>query len=159
MENTKNVKNTMPRMEHYLSAKSKKKNIGEFDALFSISQKIALVSMTLAALWATLSIVIATLMNLQSNFALFVFGFMTVLAWILIPLYFKRKKGGYVLGIILLILGLFGLFASPGNPAWYTFVNPVSIVKELTFVINSIFGIYFSYRSFIEMLRGEAHNG
>jgi len=117
----------------------------------STSQKIALVTMTFAALWAALSIVIATLMNLQSKFALTIFGFMTILAWILIPLYLKRKKGAYVLGIGLLILGLFGLFASPGNPAWYTFVNPVSIVKELSFNINSIFGVYFSYKSFREV--------
>ena len=107
--------------------------------------------MIFAAIWALLSLIIAIDMGLQSPFALAIFGIMTILAWILIPLYIKKIKAGFVLGIILLILGLGGLFASPGDPLWYTFTNPISIVKELSFVIDAIAGIYFSYRSHGEL--------
>lgn len=123
--------------------------------MFTKNQKIALVTMTFAAFWATASIVIATLMGLQSIFALAIFGFMTLLAWILVPLYFERRNWGYVLEIVLLILGLAGLFASPSNPSWYTFTNPISIVKELSFVIDSIAGVFFSYKSLREILCGD----
>jgi hypothetical protein len=159
MENIMNAKNITLRIAHYLSIRSKKKSEGASNSLFTTSQKLALVTVTFAALWATLSLVMATLMDLQSTFALTIFGFMTLLAWILIPLYFKRKKAGYILGTVLLILGLFGLFASPGNPAWYTSTNPISIVKELSFFIDSISGVYFSYKSFREVSCGDAFYG
>lgn len=68
--------------------------------------------------------------GLQSTFALAIFGIMTFIAWIPVPLYVKRIKSAFILGIILLIFGLVGLFASPGNPPWYSFTNPISIAKE-----------------------------
>ena len=80
-----------------------------------------------------------------------VFAVMTIIAWVLVPLYFKRLKATYVLGAVFLVLGLVGLFASPSDPPWYTFTNPISIVKELSFVIDSLMGIYFSVKSFAEI--------
>jgi uncharacterized membrane protein len=118
---------------------------------YSFNQKAAIVTVFFAAIWAFLSLIIAYDMGLQSSFALAVFVVMTLLAWILIPLYIKRIKVGFVMGIFLLILGLLGLFASPGDPAWYTFTNPISIVKEMSFVIDSVAGIYFSYKSYKEL--------
>lgn len=118
---------------------------------YTLNQKGAVFTVIFAAIWALLSLIIAIDMRLQSTFALAIFGIMTILAWVLIPLYIKKIKAGFVLGIILLILGLGGLFASPGNPPWYTFTNPISIVKELSFVIDAIAGIYFSYRSHGEL--------
>lgn len=111
---------------------------------YTLNQKGAIITELFAAIWALLSMVIAINMGLQSRFALAIFGIMTFFAWILVPLYVKRIKSAFILGIILLIFGLVGLFASPGNPPWYSFTNPISIVKELLFVIDSVFGIYFS---------------
>lgn len=118
---------------------------------FSLNQKVAIITEFFAAIWAIISLFIAYDMGLQSIYALAIFGIMTILAWLLIPLYFRRVKIGYIIGIILLFIGLIGLFASPGNPAWYTFTNPISIVKETTFVIDSILGIFFSYKSYKEL--------
>jgi hypothetical protein len=109
------------------------------------------VTVTLAAVWALLSMIIAIEMELQSTIALAIFGVRTIIAWVLVPLYFKRVKAAYVLGAVLLVLGSVGLVASPGNPAWYTFTNPISIVKEFSFVIDSLMGIYFSVKSFAEI--------
>lgn len=153
------AKNITLRIEHCLSVRRREKGMVMPNAVFTTNQKIALATVTFAALWAALSLVIATLMGLQSIFALAIFGFMTLLAWILIPLHFKRRRAAYILGIVLLALGLFGLFASPGNPPGYTFVNPISITKELSFVIDSIAGIYFSYKSFREIACGDTFNG
>lgn len=118
---------------------------------YSLNQKMAVVTVTFAAVWALLSMIIAIDMGLQSPIALAIFGVMTVIAWVLVPLYIKRIKSAYVLGVILLVLGLGGLFASPGDPPWYTFTVPISIVKELSFVIDSLIGIYFSFKSFVEI--------
>ncbi len=118
---------------------------------FTLNQKGAVVTVTIAAVWALLSMIIAIDMGLQSTFALTIFAVMTIIAWILVPLYVKRIKAAYFLGVVLLILGLGGLFASPGDPAWYTFTVPISIIKELSFVIDSLVGIYFSVKSFGEI--------
>ncbi|UCF59257.1 MAG: hypothetical protein JSV15_02265 [Candidatus Bathyarchaeota archaeon] len=118
---------------------------------FTLNQKGAVVTVTIAAVWALLSMIIAIDMGLQSTFALTIFAAMTIIAWILIPLYVRRIKAAYFLGVVLLILGLGGLFASPGDPAWYTFTVPISIIKELSFVIDSLVGIYFSVKSFGEI--------
>lgn len=118
---------------------------------FTLNQKGAVVTVTIAAVWALLSMIIAIDMGLQSTFALTIFAVMTIIAWILVPLYVKRIKAAYFLGVVLLILGLGGLFASPGDPPWYTFTVPISIIKELSFVIDSLVGIYFSVKSFREI--------
>lgn len=117
---------------------------------YSLNQKGAIVTVTFAAVWALLSMIIAIDMGLQSPIALAIFGVMTIIAWVLVPLYIKKGRAAYVLGVVLLVLGLGGLFASPGDPPWYTFTVPISIVKELSFVIDSLVGIYFSIRSFVE---------
>ncbi len=117
---------------------------------YTLNQKGAVVTVSFAAIWALVSMIIAVDMGLQSPIALAIFGVMTLIAWILVPLYIKRIKRAYVLGVVLLVFGLGGLFASPGDPPWYTFTNPISIVKELSFVIDSLVGIYFSVKSFGE---------
>jgi len=118
---------------------------------YTLNQKGAVATVFFAAIWALVSMIIAVDMGLQSPIALAIFAVMTLFAWILVPLYFKKMKVGFVFGIILLVLGLGGLFASPGNPPWYTFTNPISIVKELSFVVDSLAGIYFSYKSYKEL--------
>ncbi len=118
---------------------------------YTFNQKGAVVTVAFAAIWALLSMIIAIEMELQSAFALVIFGIMTIIAWVLITLYIKKSKPAFILGIVLLILGLTGLFASPGDPPWYTFTNPISIIKEFLFVIDSLAGIYFSFKSFREL--------
>ena len=115
---------------------------------YTFNQKGAIVAVFFAAVWALLSMIIAIDMGLQSSFTLVIFGIMTVIAWVLVPLYLKKSKPAFILGIILLILGLIGLFASPGDPPWYTFTNPISVIKEMMFVLDSIAGIYFSYKAY-----------
>ena len=90
-----------------------------------------LITLIGSASWALISVVIASILNLQLPFALIVFSIMTLVAWILIPLYIKKIKPAFMLGIILLIFGLIELVASPGNSPWHTFTNPISIVSYL----------------------------
>ena len=120
---------------------------------YTSNQKGAIATLIFAALWALISLGIATMMGLQSASALAVFAIMTLITWILIPLYLKKIKPAFIVGIIVLVIGLIGLFAAPGNPPWYTFTNPVSIVKELSFVLVGLACIYFSYKSYRELSR------
>lgn len=117
---------------------------------YTLNQKGAILTLLFAAIWALVSMGIAIAMELQSVFALVVFAVLTLVAWILVPFYVKKIKVAFIFGIILLISGLIGLFASPGTPPWYTFTNPISIIKELSFVLDALFGIYFSYKSLRE---------
>ena len=87
----------------------------------------AIVTLVIAAVWATVSLFIAVDMGLQSTFALIIFVIMTLMVWILIPFYVKKNRNSFIIGIVLLVAGLAGLFASPGEPPWYTFSNPVSV--------------------------------
>ena len=110
----------------------------------SLFHRGAVVALVIAAIWASLSLFIAVDMGLQSTFALTIFVVMTLIVWILVPFYVKKNRSSFIVGTILLIAGLAGLFASPGDPPWYTFSNPVSVVKELIFVVDVFFGVYFS---------------
>ena len=78
--------------------------------------KGSIITLVIAAVWATLSLVIAVEMGLQSAFALIVFVVMTLMVWFLVPLYIKKNRTSFLIGIILLVAGLAGLFASPGDP-------------------------------------------
>jgi len=77
-----------------------------------------------------------------------VFEIMVLVVWMLIPLYLKKIKPAFIVGIIVVVMGLITLVASPGTPPWYTFTNPVSVVKELLFVLDTLACIYFSYKSY-----------
>ena len=104
----------------------------------------AVVTLVIAAIWATVSLFIAVDMGLQSTSASIIFVIMTLMVWILVPFYVKKNRNSFIIGTLLLIAGLAGLFASPGNPPWYTFSNPISVVKELILVVDVFFGVYFS---------------
>jgi positive regulator of sigma E activity len=66
----------------------------------------------LLQVWATVSLLIAVDMGLQSTFALIIFVLMTLMVWILIPCYVRKVRHSYIFGTILLVAGLAGLFAS-----------------------------------------------
>ena len=102
--------------------------------------KGAVVALVIAAIWAIVSLFIAVDMGLQSTFALIVFVVMTLMVWIMVPFYVKKIRSSFIVGTILLIAGLVGLIASPGDPPWYTFSSPVSVVKEFIFVVDVFFG-------------------
>ena len=119
----------------------------------------AVVTFVVAAIWATVSLFIAVDMGLQSTFALIIFVVMTLMVWILVPFYVKKNRSSFIVGTLLLIAGLAGLFASPGDPPWYTFSNPVSVVKELIFVVDVFFGVYFSLGYYLLLGRNRKNLG
>ena len=82
----------------------------------AILYKGSVVTLVIAAVWATVSLFIAVEMGLQSAFALIVFVVMTLMVWVLVPFYVKKNRNAFIIGIVLLIAGLTGLFASPGDP-------------------------------------------
>lgn len=74
---------------------------------------------------------------------------MTLMVWFLVPFYVKKNRTSFVIGFVLLVAGLVGLFASPGDPPWYTFSNIVSVFKELIFVVDVFLGVFFSLKCYL----------
>ena len=118
---------------------------------YTSNQKGAIATFLFAALWGLISLGIAVMMGLQSASALTVFAIMDLVAWILVLLCLKKIRPAFIVGIIVLVLGLIGLVASPGTPPWYTFTNSVSVVKEVSFILVGLACIYFSYKSYREL--------
>jgi len=115
----------------------------------TLFHKGSVATLVIAAIWATVSLFIAVDMGLQSTFALIIFVVMTLMVWVLVPFYVKKNRNAFIIGIVLLVAGLAGLFASPGDPPWYTFSNPISVVKELIFVVDVFLGVYFSLKYYL----------
>ncbi|MEM4251815.1 MAG: hypothetical protein QW828_08280, partial [Candidatus Bathyarchaeia archaeon] len=87
----------------------------------------------------------------QTASALTVFAILTIIAWILVPLYVKRVRWAYIVGIIVIIIALVGLVAMPGTPSWYAFTTPVYNFSFVVFYLVMLAGIYFSYKSYKEL--------
>ena len=87
----------------------------------------------------------------QPPSALMAFVVMIIIAWLLVPLYAKRIKWSYIVGIIIMVIALVGLAVDPGTPPWYAFGAPVYDFSFVIFYLNTLAGLYFSYRSYKEL--------
>jgi hypothetical protein len=72
-------------------------------------------------------------------------------AWILLPLYVKKVKWSFLVGIIYIIVAIVGITAMPSALPWYTFVTPVYSASYIVFCIIGLALIYFSYTSYKEL--------
>ena len=117
----------------------------------SVSQTGALATVLATSLWALTALGAAIAGGRQTASALTVFAILTAIAWILVPLYAKRIKWGYIVGIIVIITALVGLLAMPGTPPWYAFTAPVYNFSFVVFYLVMLAGIYFSYKSYKEL--------
>jgi hypothetical protein len=82
---------------------------------------------------------------------LVVFGVLVLIAWILLPLYIKRVRPAFVLGIVAWVIALVGIAAAPGTPPWYAFPSPVYDFAVVVFYLVALAGIYFSYACYREL--------
>ena len=77
------------------------------------------------------------------------FGIIILIGWILLPLIIKLVRPAFIIGILNWIVALVGLSTS-GSP-WYTFTAPLFHLSYLVMYLASIAGIYFSYKSYMEL--------
>ena len=118
---------------------------------YSVSQTGALATVLAASLWALTALGTAIMGGRQTASALTVFAILTAIAWIMVPLYAKRVKWAYVMGIIVIIIALVRLLVTPGTPPWYAFTAPVYNFSFVAFYLVMLAGIYFSYKSYKEL--------
>jgi uncharacterized oligopeptide transporter (OPT) family protein len=72
-------------------------------------------------------------------------------AWVLVPLYIKRVKWSFIVGILFIAIAMIGITAMPASLPWYSFVTPVYSVSFLVFYLVALALIYFSYASYKEL--------
>jgi hypothetical protein len=118
---------------------------------YSSSQTGAIAAVLASSLWALTALGASIMVGRQTGAALTVFAILTVIAWILVPLYAKRVRWAYVVGIVIIIIALVGLLAMPGTPPWYIFSDPVYNFSFVVFYLVMLAGIYFSYKSYKEV--------
>ncbi|MBS7622935.1 hypothetical protein KEJ39_04570, partial [Candidatus Bathyarchaeota archaeon] len=94
-------------------------------ATYSSSQTGAVAAILASSLWGLTALGAAIMEGRQTATALTVFAILTVIAWIMVPLYAKRVRWAYIVGIVIIIIALVGLLAMPGTPPWYMFSAPV----------------------------------
>ena len=121
------------------------------ETTYSVSQTGALATVLATSLWALTALGTAIMGGRQTASALTVFAILTAIAWIMVPLYAKRIKWAYIVGIIVIITALVGLLAMPGTPPWYAFTAPVYNFSFVVFYLVTLAGIYFSYKSYQEL--------
>jgi hypothetical protein len=118
---------------------------------YTFYQAGAFACLLASALWAVTSLGAAINQDNLTISAVNIFTILTVIGWILLPLYALKVKWGYIIGIIVWILALVGLLAMPGTTPWYTFSFPVYNLSFVLFYLIGLDGIYCSYRSYKEV--------
>ncbi|MCX6660728.1 MAG: hypothetical protein NTX81_10240 [Candidatus Bathyarchaeota archaeon] len=121
------------------------------ETTYSVSQTGAIATVLATSLWALTALGTAIMVGRQTATSLTVFAILTAISWILVPLYAKRVKRAYIVGIIVIIIALVGLLAMPGTPPWYAFTAPVYNFSFVAFYLVMLAGIYFSYKSYKEL--------
>ena len=118
---------------------------------YTCNQTSAIAALLASALWslAALGAVITT--GGLSPTAIIVFGIMTIIAWILVPLYFKLVKPAFIVGTVVIVSALIGLLAMPGTPPWYAFTTPLYNFSFVVFYIVMLAGLYYSYKTYKEL--------
>lgn len=88
---------------------------------------------------------------METGFA--IYGILIVVAWILVALYWRQVRWAYPIGIITLVIAMIGLLTPLGltGTPWYTFAEPLFNFSFVIFYLVGIAGIYFSYKSFLEL--------
>ncbi|MFQ5832949.1 MAG: hypothetical protein ACE5H4_09625 [Candidatus Thorarchaeota archaeon] len=115
----------------------------------------AIATLFAMALWALTATGAGNALGRLSETQFLVFGILTAIAWILIPLYLYSLRWSFPIGIILIIVALVGMaFGGILNPtaiAWYQFTEPVYDLTHLLIYVIGVASIYFSYARFKEL--------
>jgi hypothetical protein len=122
---------------------------------YNLNQMGAIATLLATALWGATATGAGIALGRLDTSAATVFGILTIIAWIIIPLYFKLVKWGYIIGIIVFLLALILMIISPvlspGAIPWYAFAEPIYDFSHVLVYLVMIVGIYFAYNSYKEL--------
>ena len=118
---------------------------------YTCNQTSAIATALSVLIWSILALGITNIIGEQIAIATAIFSILTIIGWIIIPLYFKLVRSAFLVGIVIAIIALIGLIAMPGKPAWYMFTAPVFSLSYIVVCITLLACIYFSYESYKEL--------
>jgi len=122
---------------------------------YNLNQMGAITTLLATALWGVTATGAGIALGRLDTSAAAVFGILTIISWILIPLYLKLIKWGYIVGIIIFLLALILMtinpILSPGAVPWYAFAEPLYDFSHVLVYLVMIVGIYFAYTSYKEL--------
>jgi hypothetical protein len=78
------------------------------------------------------------------------FGMLTFIFWILVPLYWRKARTGYIVGIIFCILGLLGGVGVVYGvePIWQVIPGTIFTLSLGVIWLTNLACAYFSYRAY-----------
>ena len=124
---------------------------------YTFYQTGANLTLLVIAVWAIISVWFHTQRPVgMIQFELTFMGTLSIIFWILVPLYWKRVRWSYVAGIGLIFGGLgggigvaMGLAIAPHRTLQFS----ISLYDMITLIIyvTGILGVYFSFRAFLEL--------
>lgn len=118
---------------------------------YTCNQTGAIACLLASALWGLTAMGVNIMTGILSASANTTYSILVIIAWILIPLYVKLIKPVFIVGIIINIIVLIGVAASPAATPWYTFPNPVYDFSYIVFYLIMLAGIYYSYKTYKEL--------
>ena len=118
---------------------------------YTPNQTGAIATLVGGNMWAlvTLGVIIVYLGETLPSIT--IMSVMTLIGWILVPLYAKLIKGSFIVGIILNALALIAITADPGTPPWYTFSCVVCGFVHVAAWLIALACIFYSFKSYKEL--------
>ena len=118
---------------------------------YTFNQTWAIATLLAAAMFGLTTTGVNIMNEIVTSSTAMTYGVLVIIAWILVPLYAKLVRPAFIVGIILNIIAMIGVAASPSATPWYTFINPVYNFSFIVWYLIMLAGIYFSYKSYKEL--------
>ena len=122
---------------------------------YNLNQMGAIATLLATALWGVTATGAGIALGRLDSSSATVFGILTIIVWILIPLYLKLFKWGYIVGIIVFLVALILMtlnpVLSPGAVPWFAFAEPIYDFSHVLVYLVMKVGIYFAYTSYKEL--------
>jgi len=131
----------------------KTQRVNQLATTYTSNQTGAIATLLASALWVTAATGTAIITGSIPESSIAVFGILNIIAWIFVPLYVKRVRWSYIIGIILAIIALLGITIQGSSipTPWWTFTSPVYSLSYLASNLIMLAGIYFAYKSYQEL--------
>jgi hypothetical protein len=118
---------------------------------YTSNQTGAIATLVGGNMWALVTLGIIIVYLGETLPSIMIMSVMTLIGWILVPLYAKLIKGSFIVGIVLNVLALIALTADPGTPPWYTFSCVVCGFVHVAAYLIALACIFFSYKVYKEL--------
>ena len=118
---------------------------------YTANQTWAIATLLAAALYGLTVMGVNIMTGIMPSSANVSYTLLVIIAWILVPLYAKLVRPAFIVGIILNIIAMIGVAASPAATPWYAFTNPVYNFSFIVWLLIMLAGVYFSYKSYQEL--------